>query len=130
MRTASGDNIIQYIRLHKRLDQMLTAFSEKTGMRRATACVWILHRSVSELLERIPIEKLTPESLSDMEIGATYFISPGRGTDGSNLGKGMRITVERSFARKLDLISLMCGIPQGNLRCALIAEYFHTLGMI
>lgn len=130
MRTAEEEHIIQYIRLHKRLDDILTLFSEKTGMRRATACTWILRQYTDGLINEIPITEITPDIKNRFEIGETYYITQGRKTDGSTLGRGMRITMEKSLARRIDLISLQSGVPVGNLRCAMTAEYFHSIGML
>ena len=122
--------MIQYIRLHKRLDDLLEKYAETEGIRRATACSRILTECTEKMLLETPLESLSAENIRIREIGETYFIPQGRGTSGSNLGRGMRITIEKSTARKIDLIGFQCEIPAGNLRCAMIADYFHRIGIL
>lgn len=131
MRPSAPDHKIVYVRFHKRIDEKITEFSEKTGMRRATAVTWIRNRYMQELLKN----GVQPESVTEKDLGFTgieesYFISLGRGSEGSMLGKGMQLTVDKREERTFSFIAMQCGLSSRDFLTAILVQYFDSLGML
>ncbi len=124
-----------FLRFHVRVDEMLEAFSEKTGMRRATAVVWIQSRYMQKLLagDR-DITTLTMEELGFSGTEEAYFPEPGRrsagGKEGSMLGRAMQITVDKYEDRMLELIAMQHHMSTRNFRTAILVQYFEEIGII
>ena len=131
MRPAAPEHKIVYVRFHKRVDALLEEFSRKTGMKRASAVMWIQRRYFDILREqgKTP-ETLTREDFNLTGIEETYFISLGRAGDGSALGRGMQLTVDKSEERLFSLIAMRCELSTRDLRTAILVQYFHSLDMI
>ncbi|MBQ8578163.1 MAG: hypothetical protein IJ449_09420 [Clostridia bacterium] len=131
MRAPVPEHKTVYLRFHKRIDELLTAFSAQTGMRRATAVVWIQNRYMTKLTESgIPVSELTADDLGFTGIEEPYFITLGRGSMGSMLGRAMQLTVDRHAERTLELVAMQCGITTRNFRTAILVQYFAEIGLI
>lgn len=131
MRPAAPEHKTVYVRFHKRVDELIEAFSRQTGMKRAAAVVWIQKR----FLERLRTNGLDPYSVTEDDLGFTgielpYYITLGRKTEGSMLGRAMQITVDRTEDRILELIAINCGLSTRDFRTAVIMQYFEEIGMI
>ena len=60
MRPAAPEHKTVYVRFHRRVDELLEAFSRRTGMKRASAVTWIQNRFLERLeASGIPIEDAT-----------------------------------------------------------------------
>ncbi|MCQ2420986.1 MAG: hypothetical protein MJ118_07600 [Clostridia bacterium] len=130
MRTAVPEHKIVYIRFHKRIDALLTEFAAKTGMKRAAAVVWIQRRYLEKLLETVKAEDITVDDLGLSGIEEPYFIALGSGREGSMLGRGMQLTVDKSEERVLNFIAMQCDMSSRDLRTTMLVQYFYELGML
>lgn len=131
MRPSAPDHKIIYVRFHKRVDALLDEFSERTGMKRATAAVWIERRFLERMLSDGRMEdELDEEMLGFTGIEIPYFLLPGRTTDGSMLGRAMRLTVDKRLDRSLELIAMKHDMSTRDFRTAILMQYFEEIGMI
>ncbi len=131
MRPPVPEHKTVYVRFHKRIDALLTEFSEKTGMRRATAVVWVQDRFMEALFaDGRSVESVDKEALGFTGIEETYFITLGRGTEGSMLGRGMQITVNKANERRMQLIALQNDLSLRDLRTGILVQYFREIRMI
>ena len=131
MRAPVPEHKTVYIRFHKRIDALLSAFSQQTGMRRATAVVWIQNRYMEKLLkEKENLAEITESDLGFSGMEETYFITLGRGSEGSMLGRAMQITVDKNMDRKMELIAYGCHMTMRNFRTAILVQYFEEIGLL
>lgn len=133
MRAPVPEHKTIYLRFHKRIDALLTQFSDQTGMRRATAVVWIQNRFMAHIHQKYTVsayDTLTREALGFTGIEEPYFIMLGRGTEGSMLGRAMQITVDKSTEREMELIAMTCEMTMRNFRTAILVQYFAEIGLI
>ncbi len=133
MRAPVPEHKTVYLRFHKRVDAMLTEFSAKTGMRRATAVVWIQNRYMAKLTARgIPMDALTRDDLGFTGVEEPYFIVLGRGNtgEGSMLGRAMQITVDRHTERNMELIAMQADFSLRDFRTAILVDYFAEIGIL
>lgn len=127
----NSETRIVYIRFHKSIDALLTEFSQKTGMKRASAAVWIRRRYIEKLLARIPsIADVTREDLRLTGEEEAYFIALGRSTSGSALGRGMQLTVEKTEERTMQLLAMQTELSERDLHTVMLVQYFKEIGMI
>ncbi len=131
MMASSTDTKIVYIRFHKSIDALLTEFSRKTGMKRATAAVWIRRRYIEKLLARVPsIADVTREHLGLLGEEEAYFIALGRSSSGSALGRGMQLTVEKAEERTMQLLAMQVELSERDLHTVMLVQYFREIGML
>lgn len=127
----NSETKIVYIRFHKGLDALLTEFSQKTGMKRATAAVWIRRRYIEKLLGNVSsIADITRDSLHLIGDEEAYFIALGRSNSGSVLGRGMQLTVEKSEERTMQLLAMQTDLSERDLHTVMLVHYFKEIGMI
>ena len=131
MMQKSADTRIVYIRFHKSIDALLTEFSQKTGMKRATAAVWIRRRYIDKLLATVPsIADITRDSLARSGEEEAYFVALGRSSGGSALGRGMQLTVEKAEERTMQLLAMQTELSERDLHTVMLVQYFKEIGMI
>ena len=131
MRPAAPDHKTVYVRFHKRVDELLEAFSKQTGMKRAAAVTWIQNRFLERMLSLgIPADEICEEAFGFSGIELPYFITLGRSTEGSVLGRAMQITVDRTADRMLELFAMRCDLSTRDFRTAILMQYFEEIGMI
>ena len=131
MRPAAPEHKTVYVRFHKRVDELLEAFSRQTGMKRAAAVTWIQNRFLERLeREGAVIDEITEEMLGFSGIEIPYFIALGRNAEGSVLGRAMKITVDRTRDRMLELMAMNCNLSTRDFRTAILMQYFEEIGMI
>lgn len=131
MRPAAPEHKTVYVRFHRRVDELLEAFSRRTGMKRAAAVTWIQNRFLERLeAAGIPIEDATEELFGFSGIEIPYFITLGRNAEGSVLGRAMQITVDRTADRTLELLAMNCNLSTRDFRTAILMQYFEEIGMI
>ena len=131
MRPAAPEHKTVYVRFHKRVDELLEAFSKQTGMKRAAAVTWIQNRFLERMLSMgIPADEINEETFGFSGIELPYFITLGRSTEGSVLGRAMQITVDRTADRMLELFAMRCDLSTRDFRTAILMQYFEEIGMI
>ncbi len=131
MRPAAPEHKTVYVRFHRRVDELLEAFSVQTGMKRAAAVTWIQNRFLERVLSYgLPVDEITEEQLGFSGIEIPYFITLGRSTSGSVLGRAMQITVDRTTDRTLELLAMQCELSTRDFRTAILMQYFEEIGMI
>jgi len=131
MRPAAPEHKTVYVRFHKRVDELLEAFSKQTGMKRAAAVTWIQNRFLERMLSLgIPADEISEETFGFSGIELPYFITLGRSTEGSVLGRAMQITVDRTADRMLELFAMRCDLSTRDFRTAILMQYFEEIGMI
>ena len=131
MRPAAPEHKTVYVRFHKRVDELLEAFSKQTGMKRAAAVTWIQNRFLERMLSLgIPADEINEEMFGFSGIELPYFITLGRSTEGSVLGRAMQITVDRTADRMLELFAMRCDLSTRDFRTAILMQYFEEIGMI
>lgn len=131
MRPAVPEHKTVYLRFHRRVDALIEAFAERTGMKRAAAVTWILHRFITKLRDSgLPTDEITEEMLGFTGVEIPYFITLGRNREGSVLGRAMQITVDRTEDRTLELLAMNCGMSGRDFRTAVLMQYFEEIGMI
>lgn len=131
MRPAAPEHKTVYVRFHRRVDELLEAFSKQTGMKRAAAVTWIQNRFLERVLSHgLPVDEITEDQLGFSGIEIPYFITLGRSTAGSVLGRAMQITVDRTSDRTLELLAMQCGLSTRDFRTAILMQYFEEIGMI
>ncbi len=125
-----GQTVLVYLRLHKTLDDCLTRFSEQTGMPRASALRWVLERWIASVPLREDGETFPETDLPLSRIGEDYILLRGRTEEGSRLGKGIRLTMDRNAERRLTLTAWQAGLRPSDLRALILADYLHTVGLL
>ena len=71
-----------------------------------------------------------PDMLGFTGIEIPYFLVPGRASSGSVLGRAMRLTVDRSMDRNLELVAMNHGMSSRDFRTAILMQYFEQIGLI
>ncbi len=131
MRPAAPDHKTVYVRFHKRVDELLEAFSKQTGMKRAAAVTWIQNRFLDRMLSLgVSADEISEDMFGFSGIELPYFIVLGRSTEGSVLGRAMQITVDRTSDRMLELFAMRCDLSTRDFRTAILMQYFEEIGMI
>lgn len=131
MRPAAPDHKTVYVRFHRRVDELLETFSKQTGMKRAAAVTWIQNRFLERMLSLgISAEDISEEMFGFSGIEIPYFISLGRSSEGSVLGRAMQITVDRTADRMIELFAMRCDLSPRDFRTAILMQYFEEIGMI
>lgn len=131
MRPAAPEHKTVYVRFHRRVDELLEAFSMQTGMKRAAAVTWIQNRFLDRIRSLgIPAEEITEDMFEFSGIEIPYFITLGRSAEGSVLGRAMQITVNRTDDRMLELFAMRCDLSTRDFRTAILMQYFEEIGMI
>ena len=131
MRPAAPEHKTVYVRFHKRVDELIEEFSKQTGMKRAAAVTWIQNRFLDRIQTLgVQADEVTEEILGFSGIEIPYFITLGRSTEGSVLGRAMQITVDRTSDRTLELIAMNCDLSSRDFRTAILMQYFEEIGMI
>lgn len=131
MRPAAPEHKTVYVRFHRRVDELLEEFSKQTGMKRAAAVTWIQNRFLDRIrAQGLSADEITEEVLGFSGIELPYFISLGRSTEGSVLGRAMQITVDRTADRTLELMAINCSLSTRDFRTAILMQYFEEIGMI
>lgn len=131
MRPAAPEHKTVYVRFHRRVDELLEEFSKQTGMKRAAAVTWIQNRFLDRMQSLgIPAEELTEDAFGFSGIEIPYYITLGRSTEGSVLGRAMQITVDRTADRMIELFAMRCELSPRDFRTAILMQYFEEIGMI
>ena len=131
MRAAAPDHKTVYVRFHRRVDELLETFSKQTGMKRAAAVTWIQNRFLDRVQSLgIPADEIAEDAFGFSGIELPYFITLGRSTEGSVLGRAMQITVDRTADRMIELFAMRCDLSPRDFRTAILMQYFEEIGMI
>ncbi len=120
-----------YVRFHKQIDACLTEFARKTGMKRATAVMWLQKRYMERLFaDGKQLETVTIADLHLTGMEELYFITLGRGTEGSMLGRGMQLTVDKGEERKIQLLAMQIGLSVRDFRTVILVQSFQEIGLL